>query len=80
MDVKIQPVIGYVQRPADYLCPVTRQWVSSNRQRTNIMREHNLIDANDFPLTPKVIENEEGKIKARAALGAKLKDPLLFHD
>jgi hypothetical protein len=80
MDVKIQPVIGYVQRPTDYKCPVTGQWVSTNRQRQNIMREHNLIDANDFPLTPKVIEQEERKVKDRAALGAKLKEPLLFHD
>jgi RNA-binding protein YlmH len=80
MDVKIQPVIGYVQRPTDYKCPVTGQWVSSNRQRANIMREHNLIDANDFPLTPAVIEKEERKLKDRATLSAKLKDPLLFHD
>ncbi len=80
MDVKLTANLGYVQRSTDYKCPVTGKWVSSNRQRTNIMREHNLIDANDFPLTPKVIESAERKIKDRAALGAKLKEPLLIHD
>jgi len=80
MRVKLTPVIGYMQRDCHYKCPVTGKHVTTNRQRTNIMREHNLIDANDFPLTPKVIEQEELKLKDRAALGAKLKEPLLIHD
>lgn len=80
MDVKIQPVIGYVQRDCHYRCPVTRKMVTSNRQRTNIMREHNLIDANDFPPSKQFFEKSEQAVKDRAALGKKLKDPLLFHD
>lgn len=80
MRVKIQPVIGCVQRPCDYKCPVTGQWVSTNRQRTNIMREHNLIDANDFAPTKEFFGKEERKLADRRALAAKINEPLLFHD
>lgn len=48
MPLKITPVLGYVQRDCHYICPVTRKEVTSNRQRQNIMREHDLVDANDF--------------------------------
>jgi putative FmdB family regulatory protein len=30
-----------------YKCPVTDQWVTSRKQRRNIMAEHNLIEAGD---------------------------------
>ncbi len=80
MRVKIQPVIGYVQKDCHYKCPVTGQAVMSNRQRNNIMAEHNLIDANDFPLTPKVIEQAEAR-KARGFQAMEdLKKPILIHD
>ena len=80
MAIKLTPVIGYMQRDCHYICPVTREPVTSNRQRSRIMAQHNLIDANDFPLTPKVIEKAEQTVKDRAELGKKLKEPLLFHD
>lgn len=80
MGVKIQPVIGYVQRDCHYKCPATGQMVTSNRQRKNIMREHNLIDANDFPPSKEFFEKEERRMKDKAELAAKLKEPLLFHD
>lgn len=61
MSIKLSPNLGYVQPDCHYKCPVTRQHVTSNRQRCNIMSQHNLIDANDFPLTPKVIEKAEAR-------------------
>lgn len=47
MAVRLTPNLGYVQQDCSYRCPVTRQWVTSNRQRQNIMAKHNLVDAND---------------------------------
>jgi putative FmdB family regulatory protein len=47
-EIRIAPVIGYVQRDCHYVCPVTDKPVTTNRQRKNIMAEHQLIDANDF--------------------------------
>jgi hypothetical protein len=80
MSIKLTPVIGYVQRPTDYKCPVTGKWVSTNRQRTNIMREHNLIDANDFPFTPKVVEQAEARKAKNQQAAADLMKPILIHD
>lgn len=48
MAIEIQPVMGYVQGGCHYICPVTRKEVTSHRQRTNIMRENNMVDANDL--------------------------------
>jgi len=36
---------GYVQTDCHYVCPVTREGVTSYRQRKNIMAEHNLLPA-----------------------------------
>lgn len=37
-----------VPKEVRYLCPVTEQLVTSERQRRNIMAEHRLRDANDM--------------------------------
>lgn len=76
MPIKLSPNIGYVQGDCHYTCPVTRQQVTTNRQRRNIMARHNLIDANDFPLTPKVVE----KAEARKANNIKIGSETLSHD
>lgn len=78
MQLRIMPVIVYAQRECHYKCPVTGRNVTSNRQRTNIMREHNLIDANDFPLTPKVIEQAEARVAKGRQAAEDLKKPLFF--
>lgn len=54
-----------------YKCPVTDQIVTSERQRHNIMREHRLIDANDFP-PEKVFAAAKKKRQANADLAAQL--------
>lgn len=77
MGVKIRPVLGYVQRDCHYMCPVTGKEVTTNRMRNNIMREHDLIDANDFP-PQKGIEREQKKKARRDELIAGLDKPILF--
>jgi Zn-finger nucleic acid-binding protein len=39
---------GYVDNMEEYICPVTRQGVTTRRQRNEIMKREGLIDANDF--------------------------------
>ena len=39
----LQPIIGGGNFPG-YKCPVTDQWVTSRKQRRNIVAEHNLIE------------------------------------
>lgn len=48
MGIRLTPNLGHVQQDCSYRCPVTRQWVTSNRQRRNIMAEHRLADARDI--------------------------------
>jgi putative FmdB family regulatory protein len=75
MGIVLQPNMGYVQRDCHYECPVTRQPVTTNRQRANIMAEHRLIDANDFKPAPR-IAREEAALQHRQKLAATLKNPL----
>lgn len=42
------PRHGYVDNMEEYLCPVTRQGVTTRRQRNEIMAREGLVDANDF--------------------------------
>ncbi len=39
---------AFVQRPCEYICPVTGKEVTTWRQRRNIMAEEGLVDANDL--------------------------------
>lgn len=60
-----------VSADCHYICPVTGQQVTSQRQRRNIMSEHRLIDANDLkPET--VIRERKKKTEARQQLAAQL--------
>lgn len=43
-----QAPYGYVTMDIRYRCPVTKQGVTSLRQRNDILDRHNLMDANDF--------------------------------
>lgn len=55
MRLKIVPTMVHVPSWDRYICPVTRELVTSERQRKRIMAEHDLMDANDFkPPKPKV--------------------------
>lgn len=49
MGIVIQIPMVAVQPEAHYVCPATRQKVTSWRQRRNLFAEHRLMDANDFP-------------------------------
>lgn len=76
MDIKLQPVSGYMQRDCNYTCPVTGDIVTSTRQRRYIMESRDLQDANDF-------KSNFAKTKAAKArddrLAATLRDPIT-HD
>jgi len=43
----IQPVYGYVQGECHYVCPVTKQGISSWKERRESFARHGLIDASD---------------------------------
>lgn len=75
MGIRLQPNMGYLKADCHYKCPVTRQPVTTQRQRKNIMAEHGLIDANDFK--PKdFIRKEETALAKRNKLAGTLKNPL----
>jgi hypothetical protein len=77
MDIKLNPVMGHVQSDCHYRCPVTDRQITTHRQRANVMAEHNLIDANDFP--PEKTIAKQNAIKAkRDELAAGLHKPLIF--
>jgi len=57
----IHPVAGYVQGTCHYVCPVTRQGVTSWKQRKEIMARKHLIDANDFN-TPSALKAYEKRM------------------
>lgn len=79
MDIKLNPNLGHVQGDCHYRCPVTDQNITTHRQRANVMAEHNLVSANDFP--PHRTIEKQNKIKAkRDEIAAGLHKPLLFHD
>ena len=48
METVIQPVAGYVQMDCHYRCPVTRQGVTSWKQRQEIFATHGLRDGSDW--------------------------------
>jgi putative FmdB family regulatory protein len=75
MGIQLQPNIGFVQRDCSYMCPVTRQPVTSNRQRARIMAEHGLTDANDFKPKP-LMDKAQREWADRERLAQTLKNPL----
>jgi len=51
-----------------YKCPITDKWVTSRRERRNIMAEHNVIEAGDSSKSnhrEKMIANTNGSGIAR---------------
>ncbi len=75
MGIRLHANMGYLKADCHYVCPVTRKPVTTQRQRANIMAEHNLIDANDFK--PKAfIAKEEAALAKREKLAGTLKNPL----
>lgn len=46
MPTQIAPVLGGGDFQG-YKCPVTEKWVTSRKERKNIMAEHNLIEVGD---------------------------------
>lgn len=75
MDIKLSPVLGHVQRDCHYICPVTDQPITSNRQRRNMMAEHNVVDANDFK--PEAAHAKQKKrFDRNAEIAAQLSTPV----
>lgn len=48
MGIRLTAPLVHVAQDCHYVCPVTRQKVTSHRQRRRIMDENRLVDANDF--------------------------------
>lgn len=48
MGIKLTPGLFHIAADVHYICPMTNREVTSHRQRRNIMRERNVVDANDF--------------------------------
>lgn len=71
------PPRGYVDNMEEYFCPVTRQGVTTRRQRNEIMAREGLVDANDFLLSDekrreKQAEHDRKVAAAKAALPKEL--------
>lgn len=47
MQTVIQPVHGHVQMNCNYICPVTREPITSWKQRRETFARHGLRDASD---------------------------------
>lgn len=48
MQIAIQPVRSTMQKDLCYVCPATGEKVTSWRQRENIFKKHDLVDARDI--------------------------------
>lgn len=48
MAIKLTAGLFHIAADVHYICPMTQQQVTSHRQRNNIMREKNVVDANDL--------------------------------
>lgn len=61
--------IGFVDREIHYRCPVTGSGVTSRRQRNEIMKRNNLMDANDVCNPKQVAKTQKraDKIAKQAA-------------
>jgi len=63
MGLKLTPPMFHVATDVHYICPMTRREVTSHRQRQNIMRERNVVDANDFKPEQGFAKAEKEKAK-----------------
>lgn len=80
MSIKIQPVMGSVQGECHYRCPATGQLVTSWKQRNEIFKRHNLMDARD--MNPGFVKREsDAQIARDEAIAAEMDMPEGFdHD
>lgn len=74
MGIKLNPNLGYVQGDCHYICPMTKQQVTSHRQRNYIMKERNVIDANDFKPAASFERAEKEKAKDAELIRSLKKD------
>lgn len=65
MAIKFTPPLFHVASDCHYICPMTNREVTSHRQRRNIMREKNVIDANDFKPEAMFAHHEREQAKDR---------------
>ena len=70
----LQPSYGYVQSQCHYRCPVTREGVTSWKQRNEIMKRKNLMDMSD--MNP---AKEIAKAEARKAENQRLAAQMPFY-
>ena len=68
MSIKLTPGLFHVASDVHYICPMTRREVTSHRQRQNIMRERNVVDANDFKPEQGFAKAEKEKAKDMALI------------
>lgn len=67
MDIIIkQAPMGFVDRPIEYICPVTSTPVTTRRQRNEIMKREGLVDANDL-VNSKTIKDRAKKHEEKQA-------------
>lgn len=74
MGIKLTPPMFHVASDVHYICPMTRREVTSHRQRQNIMREKNVIDANDFKPEQMFAKAEREQARDRELIKALKKD------
>lgn len=71
MERTLSAPIVHVPANLHYICPVTGEGVTNERQRRNIMAREGLVDANDF--TPEyIVRRQKKKTEARQKLAAQL--------
>jgi len=71
MQRQIQPVYGYMQAETHYICPVTRQAITSRKQRLETFARHNLQDASDWDPSKEIAKQQKRKAD-NAALASRM--------
>lgn len=63
MQRQIQPVYGYVQAETHYKCPVTRQGITTRKQRIESFARHNLRDASDMDPAKEIAKQQKQRLE-----------------
>jgi hypothetical protein len=71
MGTVIQPVAGFVQMECRYRCPVTKQGVTSWKQRKEIFAQKGLVDGSDVS-ADQIIAKERKKHADSQALASQM--------
>ena len=61
MQRQIQAVYGYMQAETHYICPKTRQPITTRKQRLESFAKHNLIDASDWDPAKEIAKQQKRK-------------------